>query len=248
MRTRRGGRPRSETRIQKDAIYTALKNRIVFDELKVGDVLNETRLAADFGASRTLLREVIRRLLWEGFLAPSHSGGVQVRGIDVIQFKNLYEIRVPMEELAGRLAAERIRSEELAALRSIAEEGRAAFVARDFRTLVRLDWQFHTIIGQATRNENLAEFLLKLLAPVNRLWYLALSDFNCAADAVPDWLNVIRGLESRSAEDTSAALLVHMSRAPSQLLPLLSGAETLASIADLRLSRPAANDRLVPVP
>lgn len=202
-------------------MYSHLKDRIVFSELKPGEALNETKLAAEFGVSRTLLREVIHRLVAEGLLVASPGQGAHVDGIDLIQFKNTFEMRAPLEELAGRLAAVRSRAEDVDALRQVIREGESASERPDYRELARLDWRFHAIIGDATRNPKLANLLLQLLVPFNRLWYIAMSDFGNIGDAVGDWRRAVDGLERRAPEDLAKILLAHMGMA-TVLVPVLS--------------------------
>lgn len=218
----RAASTRAHTQSQKRSIYSTLKDKIVFRELKPGEFLNETRLASDLRVSRTLLREVIQRLIPDGLLVAVPGQGVHVDGIDFVQFKNTFEVRLPLEELAGRLAAERIRAEQLEEIRQIIREGEAALEASDFRELTRLDWRFHTVIGEATRNPKLAQILLQLLVPFNRLWYIAMSDFGQVGDAIRHWQAVLDALERRSPEEAAKALVIHMSMAHTTLLPVLS--------------------------
>ena len=46
-------------------IYRTIKNRILFLEYNPGQILNENTLAEEFGVSRTPLREVLSKLVWE---------------------------------------------------------------------------------------------------------------------------------------------------------------------------------------
>lgn len=218
----RSGSPRAHTFNQKTSIYLKLKDNIIFHELKPGEFLNETKLARDLGVSRTLLREVIQRLVADGLLVAVPGQGVHVETIDLIQYKNAFEIRAPLEELAGRLAAERIRDEQLDEIRHIIREGEAALDARDFKEMARLDWRFHAVIGEATRNPKLAQILLRLLVPFNRLWYITMSEFGQIGNVISEWRGVLDALERRSAEETAKALTLHMSVAPTVLLPVLS--------------------------
>lgn len=230
----RAASPRAHTQRQKASIYAALKDKIVFLELKPGEFLNETRLAAELGVSRTLLREVIQRLIVDGLLVAVPGQGVHVEGIDLIHFKNTFEVRLSLEEVAGRLAAERIRPEQLEEIRQIIERGGAARDAGDFKELARLDWRFHAVIGEATRNPKLAQILLHLLGPFNRLWYIAMSDFGQVGDVVGDWQRVLDALERRSVQEAAKALIMHMTVAPALLLPVLPPATEHERLAGVR--------------
>ncbi len=220
VRKSRASNSRAYTQAQKDSIYIAMKDKIVYSEWKPGEFLNETKLSADFGVSRTLLREVIQRLISEGLLGAQAGQGTYVRGFDLIQYRNTVEVKVCLEEFAGRLAAERVRPEHLEALHQIVQEGRVALEKNDFRELTRLDWRFHSVIGEATRNPTLASFILQLVAPLNRLWYMGMCDYGLNGDPVGDWSKVLEALERRSPKEAAQALVVHMARIQTDLFPL----------------------------
>ena len=191
-------------------------------ELKPGEFVNETRLAAELGVSRTVLREILQRLISDGLLTSTPGQGVYVQGLDLLMIKNAYEMRIPLEGLAGRMAAERARPEDLQQLRTLLSQGDALVAAKDYRGMARLDWELHRVIGEATRNELLASALLRLLVPFNRLWYLAMADHGRIGDFLAEWRRVLEALDRRAAGDAERALVAHMTATPSVISPVLS--------------------------
>ncbi len=216
----KGARARSRT--LKQSIYGQLKDRIVFLDLKPGEYLNETRLATELRVSRTVLREIIQWLIADGLLVATPGQGVYVQGFDLLTIKNAYETRIPLEGLAGRLAAERIRPEQLEQIRDIIRRGDEAAALKDYREMARLDWEFHKVIGEATRNDLLASVLLRLLLPFNRLWYVAMADHDQVGNILQEWREVLAALEERSVSRAEKALVEHMTATPSVIRPVLS--------------------------
>jgi len=215
------GGPRERSRNRKQAIYQQLRERIIFRELKAGEFINETRLAADLGVSRTVLREILQRLTSDGLLISTPGQGVYVQGIDLLMVKSAYEMRIPLEGLAGRLAAERAQPEQLAALREVIRHGEAAAKQKDYRQMAHLDWEFHRILGEATRNELLAGTLLRLLMPFNRLWYIAMVDHGKVGNCLEEWREIVTALERRAPGNAEKALVEHMTATPSVISPVL---------------------------
>jgi DNA-binding GntR family transcriptional regulator len=101
---------------------------------------------------------------------------------ELLQFKSLFEVRVHVEELVGRLAAQRVHDTELEELDRILDAGQTALAKKDFREITRLDWRYHSVIGEATRNPMLAHLALQLLVPFNRPWYVAMTEFGQVGD------------------------------------------------------------------
>ena len=214
--------PRERSRNLKQSIYQKLRERIVFMELKPGEFVNETRLALDLGVSRTVLREILQRLIADGLLTSTPGQGVYVQGLDLLMIKNAYEMRIPLEGLAGRMAAERARPEDLQQLRTLIDHGDALIAAKDYRGMARLDWELHHVIGETTRNALLASTLLRLLVPFNRLWYLAMADHGRVGDFLAEWRRLLDALDRRAAVDAERALIDHMTATPSVISPVLS--------------------------
>lgn len=214
--------PRAHSHRLKQAIYGQLRDRIIFLELKPGEYLNETRLALELGVSRTVLREIMHWLMADGLLAAMPGQGVYVQGLDLVAIKNAYEVRVPLEGLAGGLAAQRIRPEQLKPLGDIVSRGEKAADERNYRELARLDWEFHRLIGEATRNDLLASTLMKLLLPFNRLWYMAMLDYGQIGNILQEWREILAALEERSAGKAEKALVAHMTATPSVIRPVLA--------------------------
>ena len=215
-------RPRERSRSLKQAIYQQLREQIIFLELKPGEFVNETRLASELGVSRTLLREILQRLIADGLLTSTPGQGVHVQGIDLLMIKNVYEMRVSLEGFAGRLAAERARPQHLDDLRELIKQGEAAKNRKDYREMARLDWEFHRVIGEATRNELLASTLLRLLIPFNRLWYMAMADYGKVGNFLNEWREILAALEKRVPAAAEKALVEHMTATPSVISPVLS--------------------------
>ncbi len=213
---------RERSRHLKHSIYQQLRERIVFMELKPGEFVNETRLAGELGVSRTVLREILQRLISDRLPTSTPRQGVHDQGLDLLVIKNAYEMRIPLEGLAGRMAAERARQEDLQQLRTLLGQGDALVAAKDYRGMARLDWELHRVIGEATRNELLASALLRLLVPFNRLWYLAMADHGRIGDFLAEWRRVLDALDRRAAAEAERALIAHMTATPSVISPVLS--------------------------
>lgn len=106
-----------------DRAYSLLRSDILEWRLAPGDVLAEVEQSARLGVSRTPLREALSRLVAEGLAAPHAGRGVMVSAISLDAVADLFDVRLPLECAAVRLAAVRGSAEVFAAL---ATEFRAA--------------------------------------------------------------------------------------------------------------------------
>ncbi|MCQ9367903.1 FCD domain-containing protein [Brevibacterium sp. 50QC2O2] len=145
---------------------------IVSGERPVGAIVSTDAVAAQFGVSRGVIREVVRVLESMGLVASRQRVGITVQpqeswspyNPDVLRWRlagpqraqllgTLAELRAAVEPSAARRAAERASGEQCAAL-AAAYVGMVA-TARDARTedYLRHDMDFHRVLLQASGNE-----------------------------------------------------------------------------------------------
>ncbi len=127
--------PRSET------LVDALREAILTGRYAPGARLVQDDLAAAFGVSRIPLREALRRLEGEGLVVISPNRGAIVRPLAPKDVVDLYDLRLALESLAIRRAAERfadLRAIDEGAARAGAPRHRCARAAHDLRARPRL--------------------------------------------------------------------------------------------------------------
>jgi DNA-binding FadR family transcriptional regulator len=168
----RGSRPRTLAL----ELVDALGERIRDGRLATGDKLpTEAAVMAEFGVSRTVVREAISKLQAGGLVVTRHgvgtfvvglgSGGAGGPGFRVApeQFATLrdviavLELRIGIEGEAAALAALRRKADNLAAMRQALDSMAAAVEAGE--DAVSADFQFHLEIARATQNPRFAELM-----------------------------------------------------------------------------------------
>ena len=151
-------------------IYTELKKRIVFLKYKPKQVLSIKELAKEFGVSPIPVREVLILLEAEKLVHIIPNNGIYVTDISLQELKDVFEIRLFLVGLAGKLAAQRITSEELEKMKELLNR----IKKEDNRNkLIQLDAEFHDLLNSSTKNQTLVETLKRLRNQIGRLWYFA---------------------------------------------------------------------------
>src|SRR5918992_3698326 len=96
------------TRLVAERAYAALRERIVTLRLPPGTVLREDELMAELDIGRTPLREAVKRLALEGFVAVQPRRGTYVTEVDAAGIVHITEVRAELEGYAAELAARRM--------------------------------------------------------------------------------------------------------------------------------------------
>lgn len=140
-------------------VFDQLQNDILNGKYRPGDNLIETRLSEELGVSRTPIREAIRQLELEGLVQSIPNKGAVVKGISAQDIQDIYTIRMLIEGLAARWAAEKITPEELEELREALELEEFYTMKNDTEHLLKFDSKFHDIIFRASKSKPLMHTL-----------------------------------------------------------------------------------------
>ncbi|MFC4809341.1 GntR family transcriptional regulator [Paenibacillus sp. GCM10023250] len=132
-----------------DAIASELRLQIVSGAIEPGAVISENRIAAEFGASRSPVREALKTLSNEGLIRLERMGAV-VLGLSMNDLEELYDVRYLIESFAQQRLAEGDREPLLAELRQLIDKMGLAVKHGDCTEFAQLDFRFHeTMIAEA---------------------------------------------------------------------------------------------------
>lgn len=114
----------------RDVVFRTLRRAILKGELKPGERLMEVQLANRLGVSRTPVREAIRKLELEGLVTMIPRRGAEVAEITEKNMRDVLEVRRALEELAVKIACEKMTDEEIELLRQASKKFRDTMYKR----------------------------------------------------------------------------------------------------------------------
>ena len=144
-------------------VQIELERRILAGDLQPGDKLNEEAIAAEMKVSRGPVREAFRALESAGLVRTEKNRGVFVRQVSVGEADEIYEVRAGLDELIGRLLAERVSPAQLAQLRELLRRMQQAARARSVDQYYPLNVRFHDLLAQFTGNATLLNHYRRLV-------------------------------------------------------------------------------------
>jgi DNA-binding GntR family transcriptional regulator len=146
----------------RDVVFNTLRQAILRGELKPGERLMEIQLANKLGVSRTPIREAIRKLELEGLVLMIPRRGAEVAEITEKSLRDVLEVRGALEELAVKLACQKITDEQIQELCMAEKEFEMALSSGDVTVYAEADVKFHDVIYCATDNQRLIQLLFNL--------------------------------------------------------------------------------------
>lgn len=218
------GRLRDET-IDRPVSIREKVHQLVRDMFFAGHYLpgyrvNESRLAAELGVSRTPVREALHLLENEGLLESIPRVGYQVREASWEEMEEICVIRAANEALAVRWAADRISTPTLGRLNQVLEEADAILERPETGLFANLDTEFHELIACAGGSERLLELCQTLR---RHMLVFRLQSFEREANmrlAQRGHRAILKQLETGSAEGAELALLNHLEDARKSMAAL----------------------------
>ncbi len=221
-RLRRGG--------DGDAAYERLRSLIVSGALAPGARLVESELAQRLGVSRTPVREALRRLVGEGFVASPDTGQyarLSVTPLTTADGAALFRIVGALEGEAARDAAA-LPDEPRAALAEAMKEANRAFrkVAEsshlDPEGLQRLDETFHgLLVAQASQRLQALHAAVKPQAARYENLYVTLPAEALAA-SVAEHKAITRAVRAGDADEAERAVQANWRRAAERLAAVVA--------------------------
>lgn len=143
-----------------EQLYDCILERIARGDYVPGQKLTEVKLSADFGVSRTPVREALKRLLDYG-LVEAKGRSIQVRVLTEEDVVHLYQVRRLLELEAVRLAFGNVTPEDFSRL-TACDPGDYEDTPEFISKCQRFDIVLHRTIAERSGNPLLAAKLRKL--------------------------------------------------------------------------------------
>ncbi len=193
-------------------VFRHIERCILEGEYPSGSALTEHRISQEVGVSRTPVREALFQLEQEGLVRLIPNKGAVVVGISEKDIDDIYTIRVMIEGLASRWAAERITPEELDKLTEIIDLQRFYVERGDTVQGWNLDSTFHSLLYDACRSNPLSNTLKTFHNYVRKARESSFKAFDrarIATDEHEQILNAIRAHDGELAEKLTAQHIVN---------------------------------------
>lgn len=192
-------------------VYERLRAEIVDGSIAPGSPLVETAVAMRYGISRTPVREALKRLEQDR-LVERGDRGLQVRSCSPEEILEIYSVRIVLEGLAARTAAESRSELDLAHL----EERHLRMVEtdpEDAAAMATTNRLFHEAMWACSHNRTLVDLLVRLNSNLIRYPETTLSSPGRWETVLDDHRRLIDAIKTRDMETAGDLAEVHMAAA-----------------------------------
>lgn len=193
--------------------YEELKEAILTNRLKPGEMIGENQLTSVFQMSRTPIREAIRRLETEGLLEVKDGVGTFVTEISPEEIADAYEVRKSLEILAVRTSLYAYTGEELDRLEQTFQDlwqrvrsGQSVTVDE----YADADWMLHDGIVAKSKNRFVKNAMDAISIYLKRYQFMSVKTFQHVDRSMEEHLQIIQGIRDRDLKKVTAVLERHI--------------------------------------
>ncbi len=193
-----------------ETLFEFVLDRIISGEYPPGEMISEKDLCKEFNVSRTPFREAIRKLAEMRMVEVVPRFGTYVTEIDINEVTAAFEVRLYMEVVAAKLAAERRTDNQIKAMQALVDEAKSMKGSMVWHDKRKLDRRFHEIIWEAAHNHILAKTLANLKLTGTRINTSLFADSISGEEAIVLLSNAQRFMEDKDKSGLESLMHEHM--------------------------------------
>ena len=206
----------------EEKVYLALQEQILSRKLRTGEAITEMKLSKALGVSRTPVREALQRLDREGLIKLVPNKGAVVLGMSEQDLIDIYKIRMRLEGLASRIAAENANDELCKELRDNVDLTAFYMGKGDIEKVKNLDSEFHDIIYRSCESRMLGKILSELHRYIASYRKLSLAVDGRIEKSLAEHREIYEAIIAGNAEGADALMSAHVERALTNLLTIVN--------------------------
>jgi DNA-binding GntR family transcriptional regulator len=197
-------------KLKSEEIYRSIKNMIIHNELTQGTPLSERRLSEMFSASRTPIREALRRLYNEHFVEITPEYGAFVSRVTYDQVSQIYDIREMLEALAVRVFIQSITAHKLKRVNELHRKILDFIEVKQFSSALEIDFLFHHYIIDQCTNEQLKKMLFSIFDQVERILKLTQYTEEWALESFEEHRLLVKCINQRDVSTAEEVMRKHV--------------------------------------
>jgi DNA-binding GntR family transcriptional regulator len=190
-----------------ERIAETIRNNILKGVIKPGERLVEPKLSEQLGISRTPIREALRHLENEGFIEIIPRRGAIVTEITDKDVDEIFVIKIRLEALAARLAAERMAKDDIDKMKDLASKVKEG--SSKVTHMVNWNSDFHDMFIKKCGNERLIKILESLQQQFKRATVFSFSETGRTQEVAKEHASIIEAFENRDREKVEKLVETH---------------------------------------
>ena len=193
-----------------EKIYELLRHEIVRLNMAPGAAISEKELCAQYGVSRTPVREALKRLVDEDLVEVFPHSGTYVSKISFTVAEEGFVIRRALEIESVRRATKYLTDADVGRLQGLIAQMRLILERNTLNAYIDIDDSFHSAIAAISRYPRIWRFIDLAKVHLDRMRQLSAPVPGHLAEVTEQHEMIVRALERRSPDQAELAMKIHL--------------------------------------
>lgn len=190
----------AKTKSIREQVYFKLKELIINGDIESGSKIVELDYAKKFDVSRTPVREALRMLELEGLVTTCDKGGVTVKFISKEDIRQIYEIRIALENLIIEEVINK-KNINLKKIEKICEKTKKLIdEKKDIDEIIKFFSEFNNALYELSGLTHVGKLITNLNQYTKRFRRLCLIDEKRLNEAYCEHMELIKAIEEKNKD------------------------------------------------
>jgi DNA-binding GntR family transcriptional regulator len=198
-------------------VTSALRQRLLTGDLKPGEPLSQSRVAADYGVSRIPVRDALQALAAEGLVDLDAFTAV-VRRLSIAELQELYELREAIEPVLTRIAVPGAGRAEIAMMSVVLRQMESNPPPVDW---LGANARFHALVYSRADRPRMIQLITQLRRLTDRYLYLHIGVFGDTAHLHAEHRQILEAVRGGDAVTAAELTGRHIARSHEAILGYL---------------------------
>jgi DNA-binding GntR family transcriptional regulator len=189
--------PKKDLKEDIQKLLQRLENMILTGAFQPRERLVELNLAKELEVSRFWVRDAFKILETKGLIEVIPYKGAMVCDVDEHEIENIFEVRVELDSLATRKAANNAQRSDIKYLKRMAKKFEKSVKNGDLGEMISANEDFHNYIYELSQNPTLIQVINQLKAQSHILRYHAWSSPDVIKRIQKEHKLLIEGIDNK---------------------------------------------------
>jgi DNA-binding GntR family transcriptional regulator len=208
--------------VNSERVSKELEDAIFSGQFKPRERLIEMDLIGQFGVSRTVIREALKRLESRGLVRAIPYRGVLVADLTAEEVEEIYFVRTILEKTAAGLILKHITPKEIQVLKRLSRELEKYFRKKTHKA-IEIDSEFHRAMVKASHNQYLYDLIDFLRVKSHIVRFNAWSHPERIEKSLSEHRAIVKAIEKRDLKGLESMIVEHLNLSKNSYLAQLKG-------------------------
>ena len=199
-----------------------LEGAILSGQFRPRERLIEMDLIGQFGVSRTVIREALKKLESKGLVRAIPYRGVLVADLTAGEVEEIYFVRTVLEKTAASLVLKHITPREIESLKTLSRELERQLRKKTHKA-IEIDSEFHRAMVKTARNQYLYDLIDFLRVKSHIVRFNAWSQPKRIEKSLSEHRAIVRAIERKDLKELERMIVEHLNLSKNSYLSQLKG-------------------------